>query len=246
MLVENLAKVQAEIAAACQRAGRDVGAVTLVAVSKLHSPQAMLMAYQAGVRHFGENRVEEAAPKKAAFLDLLPKDAPPPTWHMIGHIQSRKARAVIEVFDAIHAVDSWRLIERLNRLAADHNTRPTVMLQINISGEDSKAGIAADQWETSAIQRQALWEVVESISHLNTIQPIGLMTMAPYEAEPEATRPVFAGLRRLRDALAADFPTMTWDALSMGMTNDYPIAIEEGATHVRIGRALFGETEKGY
>ncbi|MCB9437605.1 MAG: YggS family pyridoxal phosphate-dependent enzyme [Anaerolineales bacterium] len=246
MLVENFARVQTEIAAACQRAGRDARSVTLVAVSKLHSPQAMLMAYQAGVRHFGENRVEEAAPKKAAFLDLLPKDAPPPTWHMIGHIQSRKAQAVIETFDVIHAVDSWRLAERIDRLAADHNARPTIMLQINISGEESKAGLGADQWETSPTQRQTLWEVVESISHLTAIHAIGLMTMAPYVAEPEATRPVFAGLRCLRDALAVDFPTMTWDALSMGMTNDYPVAIEEGATHVRIGRAIFGETEKGY
>lgn len=245
MLVENLARVQAEIAAACQRAGRDVGSVILVAVSKQHSPQAMLMAYQAGVHHFGENRVEEAAPKKAAFLDLLPKDVLPPTWHMIGHIQSRKARAVLDTFDVIHAVDSWPLAERLDRFATEHTTYPTIMLQINISGEDSKTGIAADQWETSLTQRQTLWEVVESISHLS-IQSIGLMTMAPYEAEPESTRPVFAGLRRLRDALAIDFPTMRWDALSMGMTNDYPIAIEEGATYVRIGRALFGETEKGY
>lgn len=242
MLVQNLAKVRAEIAAACQRVGREVASVTLVAVSKQHTPQTLLMAYQAGIYHFGENRVEEAIPKQAAFLALLPPQSPPPTWHMIGHIQSRKAWHVIETFDVIHAVDSLKLAERLDHYAHEQAVRRTMMLQINISGEASKSGILATEWKTSITQRQALWDLVQSLSRLTATKNIGLMTMAPYEAEPQATRPIFAGLSQLRDALANDFPYMNWVALSMGMTNDYPVAIEEGATHVRIGRAIFGET----
>ncbi|MBI5930179.1 MAG: YggS family pyridoxal phosphate-dependent enzyme [Chloroflexi bacterium] len=243
MIAQNVVAVQAEIVAACQRSGRPVETIKLIGISKTHPAEMLLAALQAGLRHLGENRVEEAAPKIATVLSSLPSNMPAPTWHMVGHVQSRKAKSIIETFDVIHSLDNLKLAQRYNAFAQEQNVTREVLLEINISGEESKEGIPAQNWQNDADQRQNLWSLVQEISQLSHIRLVGLMTMAPYYAEPEATRPVFAGLRGLRDALMNEFPQLTWQELSMGMTNDYVVAIEEGATMVRVGRAIFGERE---
>jgi PLP dependent protein len=242
-IAQNIAAVQAEIAAACQRAGRSIHEVKLVAISKTHPPEAVLAAMQAGIQHLGENRVEDAAPKIATLIPMLPPDLPAPIWHMVGHVQSRKAQAVTETFDIIHSLDSLKLAQRYQQFAIERQVVRDVLLEINISGEDSKEGIPVQNWQHDANQRQNFWSLVQEISKLSQLRIVGLMTMAPYYAEPEATRPVFAALRALREALANEFPQIAWQELSMGMTNDYPVAIEEGATMVRVGRAIFGERD---
>ncbi|KAB2853298.1 MAG: YggS family pyridoxal phosphate-dependent enzyme, partial [Anaerolineae bacterium] len=220
MIAQNLTVVQAEIAAACQRAGRPVEAVKLVGISKTHPPEMLLAALQAGLTHLGENRVEEAAPKIAEVLSHLPANSAPPTWHMVGHVQNRKAKPVIETFDVIHSLDDLKLARRFDTFAGEQKAIREVLLEINISGEASKEGIAAQNWQHDADQRQNLWSLVQEISQLSNIRLVGLMTMAPYYAEPEATRPVFAALRGLHDALINDFPQIEWREMSMGMTND--------------------------
>lgn len=233
-----LAAVRATIAAACARAGRSPESVTLVAVSKQQPPAAIAAAIAAGVQHLGENRVEEALPKMAAVARLVPT---PPTWHLIGHVQRRKARYVTSGFALMHSLDSVALAEQLNRYLVVRQATLDVLLEINISGEATKGGWLAHRWETDAEQRRALWTDIAHLLALPGLCVRGLMTMAPIVAEPEHTRPVFSGLRRLREALAGDFAAARWDMLSMGMSDDYPVAIEEGATLVRIGRAIFGE-----
>lgn len=241
-IVSNLSMVHNEIAAACQRANRHPDSVTLVAVTKKRSPQEIVAAYEEGIIHLGENRLEEAEAKIPEANALLqPSHSDNIVWHMVGHVQSRKAKDVVQYFQVIHSLDSLKLANRYNRFAAELEKTPDVLVEINISGETAKAGIVADQWQHNRQQRQVLWGMIETISQLSHIRLVGLMTMAPYFAESEATRSVFAGLRELRDALANDFPQNEWRELSMGMTNDYPIAIEEGATLIRIGRAIFGE-----
>ncbi len=233
-----VAVVQAAIAAACARAKRPIESVTLIAVSKTHPPAPIIEAAAAGIRHFGENRVEEAG--KIAAVDAAQTDL---TWHMIGHVQSRKARDVIDHFTWIHSLDSAKLAERYSRLAVEQNVTLHTLLEINISGEASKEGLNASQWENDAVQRESLWNEIRRMINLPNLTLRGLMTIAPIADDPEAVRPVFARLRHLRDALANDFPAARWDTLSMGMTDDYPVAIEEGATFVRVGRAIFGARE---
>lgn len=240
-IAANLALVYREITAACQRANRQPEDVKLVAVTKKRSPQEIVAALQAGVIHVGENRLEEAEEKIPQVNALLPSPSANVVWHMIGHIQSRKAKDVVQNFQVIHSLDSIKLANRYNRFADEAKNTPDVFLEINISGETSKAGITADQWKHNRQQRQALWDIIEAMGQLPHIRLVGLMTMAPYVAEPEITRSVFADLRELQDSLANDFSQFEWRELSMGMTNDYPIAIEEGATLIRIGRAIFGE-----
>lgn len=239
IIQDNISAVQATIAAACERVGRAADEVTLVAVSKQHPVEDIVAAYATGILHFGENRIEEAAAK----IHTLATDYPQvqPTWHMIGHIQSRKARDVARYCAVVHSLDSLRLAMRLDQFANETNHTLQAYIQVNISGEETKSGFEVGQWEYSATQRNTLWDFVREVGQLPAVQTIGLMTMAPYEAEPEATRPIFAAVRQLRDALSNDFPTMLWEHLSMGMTNDYLVAIEEGATLVRVGRAIFGE-----
>jgi PLP dependent protein len=236
-IADNIALVRSEIAAACARAGRSVDAVTLIAVSKTHPTEAVIAAAQAGIIHFGENRIEEAEGKIPAVNAAL---AVRPTWHMIGHIQSRKAKLIPPLFDVAHSVDSLKLAEKLAQQAQSMNRTLDVFLEVNVSGEESKEGLAGVGWEDSADVRAALWPICQQIFTLAGLNVRGLMTMAPYEAKPEETRPVFHSLARLRDALRSEFGVALPD-LSMGMTNDYPIAIEEGATLVRVGRAIFGE-----
>ena len=228
----NLRSVQERIAAAAARAGRDPAGITLVAVTKSRSPATIRAAYELGLRCFGENRVEEAETK----VPELPAEI---AWHMIGHIQSRKANRVAQIFEMVHSVDGVKLARRLDA-ACEGRPRPLpILLECNVSGEEAKYGFQADRWERDDVQRRALWAAIEEIVALPNLQLQGLMTMAPIVAEPEQARPVFSCLRRLRDELAAAFVQVGWRQLSMGMTDDFEVAVEEGATLVRVGRAIF-------
>jgi pyridoxal phosphate enzyme (YggS family) len=231
----NVRSVQERIAAAAARAGRDPDEITLVAVSKMQDLDTIHIAYELGLRHFGENRVGEAESK----VGRLPDDI---VWHMIGHIQSRKAKRVIPIFKLIHSVDSVKLARRLDRLAATEEAPLPALIEVNVSGEASKYGFSADRWNQDREQRQQLSAAFDEIVELPHLQVQGLMTMAPIVQNPEEARPVFARLRSLRDDLATAFPQADWHHLSMGMTDDFEVAIEEGATLVRVGRAIFEPT----
>jgi PLP dependent protein len=229
LLRDNLARVRDRIADAAARAGRDVASITLVAVSKTHPVEALLAAYELGVRHFGENRVEEAVTKLPAFRQAI--SDPTVVFHMIGHLQSRKADEATALFDRIHSVDSLKLAQRLSRFT----TKPLpILLEVNVSGEASKDGF-------DGARRAELFSAVEAIAQLPNLRLDGLMTMAPLVDDPEQARPVFRALRELRDEIEARYSTVKLPHLSMGMTDDFEVAIEEGATLVRIGRAIFGE-----
>ncbi len=231
-LTLNIAAVQARIATAARQAGRDPADVSLVAVSKTHPADLVAEASACGLALFGENRLEEALPKIQALAGTRGLQ-----WHMLGHIQGRKAReAALAGFGLIHSVDTLRLAQRLARAADAAGQLVDVLLECNVSGEATKAGFRADDpadWE-------ALLPELEQAAALPGLRVCGLMTMAPIVAQPAEARPYFAHLRELRDFLA---PRVAgdWRALSMGMTDDFEAAIVEGATLVRIGRAIFGE-----
>lgn len=231
-LQANLQRVQDRIAAAAARVGRDPASITLVAVSKTQPVEQLMRAYELGVRHFGENRVEEAAPKIAAFRQAVTD--PSVVFHMIGHVQSRKADDVAALFDRVHSVDSVKLLERLARFAGGRAAPLPVLLEVNVSGEASKYGF-------DATRRDEINAAVEAAARLELVRLDGLMTMAPIVAQAELARPVFRALRELRDELAARYPAVDLPQLSMGMTDDFEVAVEEGATLVRVGRAIFGE-----
>ena len=225
MLAENIAGVRAAIAQAALRAGRNVDEITLVAVSKTKPVAMVKIAYNLGVTDFGENCVQDALPKIADFHPAGLR------WHMIGHVQSNKANKIVGQFDSVESVDSLHLAQLLNRHAEELDIRLPVLLQVNVSGEESKEGIALANAPVVARQIVALPQ----------LEVQGLMTIAPLVRDVEEARPVFRELRMLRDRLRDELPQSTWQQLSMGMTDDYGVAIEEGATIVRIGRAIFGE-----
>ncbi|HET7640934.1 MAG TPA: YggS family pyridoxal phosphate-dependent enzyme [Ktedonobacteraceae bacterium] len=227
-MAANIAHVRSIIAEAAIRVGRAPEEITLVAVSKTMPVELVQMAYNLGATDFGENRVQEALPKIAAFHPQGLR------WHMIGHLQSNKASKVVSSFDCVHSVDSLHLAQTLNRYAGELGRQLPVLLQVNVSGESSKEGMSP----------AAALELARQFVVLPHIQVEGLMTIAPLVADPEQVRPVFRELRLLRDQLRAEQPSYSWKHLSMGMTGDYGVAIEEGATIVRIGRAIFGEREK--
>lgn len=224
-LASNLTHVRSAMAEAARKAERTAEEITLVAVSKTVALELVQMAYNLGVRNFGENRVQDALPKIAEF------HPPELRWHMIGHLQSNKANKVIGPFACVQSVDSLHLAQSLNRHAGEHGIQLPILLQVNVAGEASKEGLSPV--ETPAIARQIL-----ALPHLE-VQ--GLMTIAPLVQDPEEVRLVFRELRTLRDQLRNTLPQSAWQHLSMGMTDDYRIAIEEGATIVRVGRAIFGE-----
>ncbi len=238
-IAERLARVWEQIEAACQAAGRSTNEITLVAVSKTQPVEAILEAVAAGLTDVGENRPEEAVPKIAAVDASLP-EAARLRWHMVGHIQSRKARLVVSRFDLIHSVDSLKLAGKLSRLAEEAGRTLDVLLEMNVSGEATKSGWDAVDWDRVPTTRESLWGDIRSILALRGLRLHGLMTVAPLVTDPEMARPTFVALRRLRGALREDFPEVDWGELSMGMTDDFPVAIAEGATIVRIGRAIFG------
>ena len=231
-LEANLYSVGERMAAASRRARRDPAETTLVVVTKTQSPAAIQAVYDLGLRHFGENRVEEAEAK----VQGLPADI---IWHMIGHIQSRKAARVVPTFDIIHSLDSVKLARVVDRLCADRVEPLSLLLECNVSGEVSKYGFEAHLWADDQEQRASLLAAVREIVALPNVRLQGLMTMAPIVANAEQARPIFNRLRRLRDALAEAVPQAEWRHLSMGMSDDFEVAIEEGATYVRVGRAIF-------
>jgi PLP dependent protein len=224
-LADNLEYVRNAIAQAADRANRDAQDITLVAVSKTIPIELVRIAYNLGVTNFGENRVQDALPKIAEFHPAEVR------WHMIGHLQSNKAGKVIGPFASVQSVDNLHLAQALERHAGRQGVQLAVLLQVNISGEASKEGMSPT--EAPELARQ-----IVALPHLRVE---GLMTIAPIAPNPEDTRPVFRQLRLLRDHLRNEIPQCDWQQLSMGMTDDYRVAIEEGATIVRIGRAIFGE-----
>lgn len=235
-IADNIARVQEKIAAACARANRNPDDVTLVAVSKTKPTESVLAALEAGLRHFGENRVEESERK---IPEVNAQSENQAIWHMIGHIQSRKAKTVVPLFDVVQSVDRLKIARKLSELAQEADKILPVLIEVNISGEAAKHGFEVSSWKSDSEEKAQFWEAIQTMLKLPNLEIRGLMTMAPFYDEAERTRPVFAGLAELREALSSDL-TVNLPDLSMGMSNDYSIAIEEGATIVRVGTAIFG------
>lgn len=221
--VKNLARVRLRIEAAAEAAGRDPSGIALVAVSKTHPPEAIRDAAVAGQEVFGESKLQEAMTK----IPLLPSSL---EWHFIGHLQSNKIRKALPLFQLFHGVDQPSLAVHMDRLAAECGCFPRILLEVNVSGEASKFGFPPDRLRS---------EIADLLA-LPRIRILGLMTMAPYSADPLAARPYFAALRRLRDDLEQQTGTPLPE-LSMGMSGDFEAAIAEGSTIVRVGSAIFGE-----
>ncbi|MFP4380378.1 MAG: YggS family pyridoxal phosphate-dependent enzyme [Candidatus Sumerlaeia bacterium] len=227
-IAENIASVNERIRAAALRAGRDPGAVRLVAVTKHRSMEDTRAVLDTGERLLGENRVDEAVEKFAAFRDA--DYEPPIEWHFIGHVQSRKAKQLVGETALIHSLDSIKLAEKFQRVCDEADCTVRVLMEVNVSGEASKYGFTPE----------SAMEAAKALKPLDRVECVGLMTMAPYLDDPEDTRPVFGNLRLLRDRLRdAGHDHLHLEHLSMGMTNDFEIAVEEGATLVRVGTALF-------
>ena len=229
-LASNLAQVEEAIAAACRAAGRPREEVELVAVSKVHPTAAIVEAVGLGLRLFGENRVQEFAGKSAELAEAGIRGQMRAL--LIGHLQSNKAAKAVEVFDGIDSVDSLKLAERLDEAAAKLGKKLPILLEIKLSPEESKEGLDPDSAE--------LAQLLERLPSLANLETQGLMTIAPWGAPEDSTRACFRALRVLRDRLAQAHPKLNLPVLSMGMSGDFPLAIQEGATRIRIGTALFG------
>jgi pyridoxal phosphate enzyme (YggS family) len=247
-MVENLARLRDRIERAAARAGRRAAEITLVAVSKTHSARAIRQFYDAGVRHFGENRIQEAETKFAPLAGLSI------TWHMIGHVQKNKAARAAQHFGSVDSVDSVALAEKLDRAKAQlvaedtvtaekgrMESRPIapkqplrVLIEVRLDPTPAKSGAAPEE----------VARLVKAVQHLPNLNLCGLMGIPPYLDDPESARPYFRRLRELRDALRVELGAAALPVLSMGMSHDFEIAIEEGATEIRVGTALFGEREE--
>lgn len=234
-VARNLAQVEERIVAACERSGRSREAVTLVAVTKTCTLDQVRAAYDCGLRDVGENRPEELLLRIEALAGAYDDD--PLRWHMIGHVQGRKVPGVVAAADVLHSLDSLRLAQRLQRFVQEGERKLPVMVQLNVSGEASKEGWPA--WSDELLDETI--SLLAGLEHMPHLVVLGLMTLAPYVADPEQARPVFRRLRQAQALIQQRLPFAAWSELSMGMTNDYEVAIEEGATMVRIGRAIFGE-----
>ncbi len=232
---ENLDRVSERIHLTARSVGRDGDQVRLIVVTKGHPFETVEQAIKAGATDLGENYVEESLPKIARVnLEAGLK------WHMIGHVQSRKAKPVSENFDWVQTVDSLKLAKRLDRFARENERQIPFLLECNVSGEETKFGWTA--W--NELEWNELAEEISPILELGNLNLKGLMTMAPFFNEPDKARPTFKRLRELRDFMAQKYPGHEWDELSMGMSGDYEVAIREGATMVRIGTAILGKREK--
>ncbi len=222
---ENIRHVRERIANACRRAGRRPEEVKLVAVSKTVPPELIRRAFEAGLRDFGENRVQEANAKRPALSDLTV------TWHMVGHLQSNKAKLARELFHVVHSVDSLRLAQKLDQAAVCSDDKLPVLLQVNLGDELTKSGAREEE----------ISQLAEQVGRLKTLELRGLMVLPPFFEHPEQARPFFRRLRELAKLLEAlNLPNVSMQELSMGMSHDFEIAIEEGSTAVRIGTAIFG------
>ncbi|MDY3990823.1 MAG: YggS family pyridoxal phosphate-dependent enzyme [Lachnospiraceae bacterium] len=224
MVSDNLKAVEEKIQKACNRAGRDRSEVTLIAVSKTKPVDMLLEAYNDGIRTFGENKVQELTGK----IEQMPDDI---QWHMIGHLQRNKVKYIAGKVALIHSVDSYRLAEEINIQAKKHGCIIPILIEVNVANEESKFGVKLDEAE----------DLVRECAALDGITVKGLMTIAPFVEDPEDNRPVFKALKdKSVDIAAKKIDNVYMDILSMGMTNDYEIAIEEGATMVRVGTGIFG------
>lgn len=224
MLQKNLAEVEANIVAACERAGRSREEVTLIAVSKTKPVSMLQEVYDMGIRNFGENKVQEMCDK----IEVLPHDI---KWHMIGHLQTNKVKYIVGKTALIHSVDSLKLAEEIQKQAVKKDVYVPILVEVNIAGEESKFGISKEE----------TMELVRQISSLDHLQIKGLMTIAPFVENAEDNRLYFRGIRQLSvDIANQNIDNVSMDILSMGMTGDYAVAIEEGATMVRVGTGIFG------
>jgi pyridoxal phosphate enzyme (YggS family) len=231
-IASNLAAIQQRIARAADRAGRNAADIQLMAVSKTQPATKIIEAYEAGHHLFGENRVQEFADKFPALSDLSGFD-----FHMIGHLQTNKAAKAAEIFQAVDSIDSPKQAERLNSAAEKLGKTLDVLIEINVGGEEAKSGVLPDLTELDPI--------LEGAPQWPHLRIRGLMTVPPLTEDPEDARPYFRQLRELRDQLAArDLPAVSLEMLSMGMSHDFEVAIEEGSTCVRIGTAIFGARPK--
>lgn len=225
MIQTNIEQVKSKIEEACRRSGRSPQEVTLIAVSKTKPCEALQEAYDCGMRFFGENKVQEICEK----VPNLPDDI---QWHMIGHLQRNKVKQVIDKVSLIHSVDSYRLAETIELEAAKKDRIVPILLEVNVAGEDSKYGLSVEE----------VFPLIQQISTFSHIRIKGLMTIAPFVENPEENRNVFSTLRQLSvDIAEKNIDNVSIEVLSMGMTNDYEVAIEEGATMVRVGTGIFGE-----
>lgn len=225
-IADNLERVRAEIAQAAVKSGRSADDVDLVAISKTHDAEKVREAVEAGQTLFGESRVQEARIK----IPELPSNL---RWHFVGHLQKNKIRHALPLFELIHSVDSLGLAQEINRIAEEDGLHPRVLLEVNVAGEGSKFGFAPEKLRTE----------LESLLALSRLSILGLMTIPPIAEEAEASRKYFVQLRELRDQLQTEFH-VDLAQLSVGMTQDYAVAVEEGATLVRVGTAIFGERSK--
>ena len=224
MIAENLAQVHKNIEDAARSAGRDPAEITLIDVSKTKPVSMLMEAYDAGERVFGENKVQEIMDK----YDQMPQDV---SWHMIGHLQRNKVKYIVGKVSMIHSVDSLRLAEAIEQEAAKIDTVVPVLLEVNVAEEESKFGLSVEE----------VIPLAEQIASFSHVRVCGLMTIAPYVTDPEENRPIFRQLKKLSvDIAAKNINNVTMNVLSMGMTGDYTVAVEEGATMVRVGTGIFG------
>jgi PLP dependent protein len=232
-IAANVALIQERIGAAARRVGRNPHDIVLMAVSKTQTQERIHDAYDAGLRLFGENRVQEFAGKADALRDMYAAE-----WHMIGHLQTNKAAKTVELFGAVDSVDSLKLAEKLDAAVRALDRRLEVLIEINVGGETAKSGIAPDS--------PALAELLSHAPRLEALVFRGLMTVPPFTDDPEGARPYFRKLRELREIIATrELPAIAMDQLSMGMSHDFEVAIEEGSSCVRVGTGIFGERTKG-
>ena len=231
-ITSNIASIHERITAAARRAGRNSEDITLMAVSKTQPPEKIREAYKAGLKIFGENRVQEFSNKIDALRDLHDAE-----WHMIGHLQTNKAAKTAELFRAVDSVDSLKLAEKLDAAARTLGKKLDVLIEVNVGGEAAKSGVAPHSPQ--------LEDMLMAAPRLEALAFLGLMTVPPFTEDPQAARRYFRKLRELRDAIAArNLPALAMNQLSMGMSHDFEVAIEEGSTCVRVGTAIFGERAK--
>ena len=227
MLKDNLKNVEERVQEACDRAGRKREEVTLIAVSKTKPIEMLQEIYDENIRDFGENKVQELCDK----IEKMPKDI---KWHMIGHLQRNKVKYIVDKVALIHSVDSLRLAETIENEAAKHNVTVPILIEVNVAQEESKFGLKTEE----------VLSLVESVAALPHINIKGLMTIAPYVEDPEENRGIFRQLKKLSvDIAAKNINNVNMSVLSMGMTGDYQVAVQEGATMVRVGTGIFGERD---
>ncbi|MGE5052636.1 MAG: YggS family pyridoxal phosphate-dependent enzyme [Acidobacteriota bacterium] len=226
---DNIASIRQRIESAAKRAGRKPEDIALMAVAKTHPPERIRQAYAAGIRWFGENRVQEWARKAGTLQDL-----PEARWHMIGHLQSNKASNAVALFDAIDSVDSVKLAEKLHAAAQNQNKKIAALIEVNVGGEQAKNGVAPDSQDLEAL--------LLSAPRFEALEFHGLMTVPPFTDDAQGSRPYFRRLREIRDTIARrKLPGISMEVLSMGMSHDFEVAVEEGSTCVRVGTAIFGK-----